>query len=310
MAMSPQSAQSARNHYTTQKSIVASAVARALAETRRAVQTQDPRPLTGILMGYQLLAAQKAVAAIAAEVAGVPFDVMGDLPRGVQPVTLPAAFIGVTADGNKLDNYVAAVLADMAAELENGALFRDLMWEMEQLVASEVADAGRSAAGVEIWNAPLWDNYVRVLNPPSCADCVILAGRIYKDNEGFDRHPNCDCEHWPVETWGDAEAAGLVTSPMDAFDRGLVTGLTQAEEAAIRAGADISAVINSRRGKRKVTVGGQRLKITTAGTTRRAAWRKNHPNLPYRLRPESIYKIAGEDRAELLRLLKVYGYIH
>lgn len=310
MATPAASVARARNHYTTQKQIVADAVRRVLAETRRAIQTQEPRPLIGILMAYQLLAAQKGVTAIAAEAAGVPFDVMGELPRGVpQPVTIPAAFMGVTADGNKLDNYVSAVLANMAADLEQGALFQDLLWQMQQIVASEVADAGRSATGVEIWSKPLWTNYVRVLNPPSCPECTILAGRIYRDNEGFERHPNCDCQHWPVENWEAAHDAGLVSSPGEAWDKGYITGLTKAEEQAIRDGADMTQVINSRRKKRKVTVAGQTLKTTLSGTTRTAAWRRDNPNLPYRLRPESIYKIAAGDQAEILRLLKLYGYL-
>lgn len=310
MVTSAQSAARARNHYQTQKILVAEAVRRVLAQTRRAVQSQDPRPITGILMAYQLLAAQKALAAITAEVAGVPFDIMGDLPRGREPYVIPAAFMGVTAEGWRLEDYVGATLEQMAADLEAGTAFSELLWQMQQVVASEVADAGRSAAGAEIYVGPLWTNYVRVLNPPSCPRCVILAGRVYPDNEGFERHPNCDCVHWPVEDWERAHDLGLVSSPMEAFEKGYVTGLSKADTQAIEDGADIIAVVNAHRGMVKTKIAGQTLKITTAGTTRRSAWRRDNPRLPYRLRPESIYKIAGDDRAEALRLLKLYGYIH
>jgi hypothetical protein len=33
--------------------------------------------------------------------------------------------------------------------------------------------------------------YIRLLTPPSCARCVILAGRFYRWSDGFKRHPNC-----------------------------------------------------------------------------------------------------------------------
>jgi hypothetical protein len=71
---------------------------------------------------------------------------------------------------------------------------------------------------------------------------------------------------------------------------------------AIRDGADIFQVVNARRTKAGMyTAGG--LKYTTESTTKRG--RKRGP----RLMPESIYKIAGSDRAEAIRLLRFHGYL-
>lgn len=296
-AVSPASAARARKHYQTQADLVSEAVIAAMAEAQRAVRTRDGRQVAAILMAYQLLAAEEAVAAMAEE-------------AGRSPLVIPNAFVGFTALGYPLENYVDAVVDAMATELEQGQAFTEIVAGLEQLLASEVADAGRSAAGAEIWAEPLWTNYVRLLNPPSCARCVILAGRVYRDNEGFERHPRCDCVHWPVSDWEAAHDAGLVSSPMEAFNKGLVTGLSAADTKAIEDGADIIAVVNAHRGMRTASIFGRDgVKITTEGTTRYAAWRKAHPNLPYRLRPESIYDIAGDDRAEALRLLRLYGYI-
>jgi hypothetical protein len=50
------------------------------------------------------------------------------------------------------------------------------------------------------------------------------------------------------------------------------------------------------------------VKATLEGTTRRSEWRRKHPNLPIRLRPESIYEHAT-DHADAIRLLRLYGYI-
>lgn len=129
---------------------------------------------------------------------------------------------------------------------------------------------------------------------------------------------NCDCQHWPVKSWAAAERAGLVTDPMTAFERGQVTGLSEADARAISDGADFNAVANTTRGGGRRPPGmtnavtaeifGRTVKATLEGTTKRSEWRRKHPNLPIRLRPESIYEHA-KDRDDALRLLRLYGYL-
>jgi hypothetical protein len=204
------------------------------------------------------------------------------------------------------------------------------MADLEQLLLSEIADAGRTASQVEIVGRPDWTNYVRMLNPPSCARCVILAGRIYRDLDAFDRHPLCDCVMVPVENWQAAHDAGLISSAQDAFDRGDIAthrtlpngtrrrepGLSKADLQAIGDGANIVEVVNATRGLNapgitaalRTEVFDRKVKATTDGTTKRAAWRKANPTRLVRLRPESIYAFAS-DRDDAIRLLKLYGYI-
>jgi len=172
-----------------------------------------------------------------------------------------------------------------------------------------VHDAGRSASQVEFVSRPDWTNYVRVLNPPSCKRCVPLAGRIYRDLEAFQRHPLCDCVMVPVDSWEDAHDAGYVFSPAEAFEKGMIRDLTVAERQAITDGADITTVINSSSGIYTADLFGRRVKATTFGTTKRAAWRRANPTRLVRLRPESIYRIADGDRDEAIRLLRLYGYL-
>jgi hypothetical protein len=196
--------------------------------------------------------------------------------------------------------------ADVQAEL----------YRLDRAVQSHVADAGRTASQVEFVARPLWQNYVRMLTPPSCARCAILAGRIYRDLEAFKRHPGCDCVMVPVQDWESAHDAGLVASFQRAFEAGDVRGLSKADEQAIRDGAQPHVVVNAYRGlgapgvtaAQTVTLYGRRAKITTDSTTRHSAWRKAHPNLPVRLRPESIYEHA-KDREDAIRLLRLYGYL-
>jgi hypothetical protein len=182
------------------------------------------------------------------------------------------------------------------------------MADLEQLLTSEVADAGRSASQVEFVARPEWTNYVRMLTPPSCARCAILAGRIYRDLDAFQRHPGCDCVMVPVESWQSAHDEGLVASPDQAFRDGQVRGLSEADAKAIADGADMAQVVNATRGIQTVDLFGRRAKATTFGTTKRAAWRKANPTRLVRLRPESIYEFA-KDRDDAIRLLQLYGYI-
>ncbi len=187
---------------------------------------------------------------------------------------------------------------------------------VEQLIQSEVQDAGRTASQVEFVTRPDWTNYVRMLNPPSCPRCAGLAGRIYRDLDAFARHPGCDCVMVPVDSWQEAHDAGYVSSFADAFEKGQVRGLSEADAEAIADGADPIEIVNATRGTSQpgitnaltVDLFGHRVKATTYATTKRAAWRKKNPTRLVRLRPESIYAVAT-DRADAIRLLRLYGWI-
>ena len=104
------------------------------------------------------------------------------------------------------------------------------MAEVEQLIESEVAGRGPRGVPGGDGRGPDLAELRRVLVPPSCKRCVVLAGRIYRDLEGFKRHPKCDCQHWPVQSWEEAHDAGLVSSPREAFEKGEIRDLTVARD--------------------------------------------------------------------------------
>jgi hypothetical protein len=109
---------------------------------------------------------------------------------------------------------------------------------------------------------------------------------------------NCDCIHIPVAA---AEAAGIVQDPMVVYnamtpEERTKAGWSRAEQQAIKDGASISAVTNVHRGGVYVA-GGRR--FTHEGGTRRRP----------RITPEQIYRDAGGDRDEAIRLLRLHGYI-
>lgn len=121
------------------------------------------------------------------------------------PLTMPSAFVGVSSKGFPISEPIVATIDSVVpAPVEP---LPDTWWEdasafmsqVEQLIESEIRDAGRTASQVEFVSRPDWQNYVRMLVPPSCPRCAILAGRIYRDLEEFSRHPSCDCVMVPVQ---------------------------------------------------------------------------------------------------------------
>lgn len=298
----------ARNHYRNQQKVALAGV-RAVRRVVKAATTPAAATTaaTTTLATYQLASALNGARTMAAE-------------AGRELLTAPAAFAGTTQLGWPIETPIETIIDRLTADIEQDIqrMTDQMLAGLDLFVQSEIIAAGADAASVEIVMEPAWTNYVRVLVPPSCDRCTILAGRIYRDNESFARHPGCDCQHFPVSSWAEAERAGLITDPMVAFDRGLVRGLSRADTQAIRDGADIQEVVNAKRGGGRRPKGmtnaisaevfGRTVKATTEGTTKRAAWRKAHPGLPIRLRPESLYEHA-KDRDDLLRLLRLYGYL-
>lgn len=311
----------ARSHYDRQRRVGLAA----LAAVRRLFKT-NPRPsipeIAAVGAGYQVASATLATRTTAG------------FAGSSQPLTVARQFMGVSSYGFSLTEPIIATI-DRTVPAPPEAMpdpwwddAQAFMADIERLILSEVADAGRTASQVEFVARPDWTNYVRMLNPPSCARCAILAGRIYRDLDAFKRHPLCDCVMVPVTDWESAHDAGLVASAQEAFDKGLIrtkvssdgtetrSGFSKADEQAIRDGANIVEVVNATRGLGApgITAGlrtelfGKSVKATTEGTTKRAAWRKANPSRLVRLRPESIYEFA-KDRDDAIRLLKLYGYI-
>lgn len=219
---------------------------------------------------------------------------------------VPAAFAGWSSDGRPLRSLLD--FAPQHAErsgMDEGQRFLDIvahtLAEDAARQATEVSVATRGGVG-----------YVRLVNPPCCQRCAVLAGRVYRWSEGFERHPQCDCDMIPSDE-ADPYDPRIVIGPEDVKD------LTINQRRAIADGADMNQVINAHRqgsrSKDKMT--------TTSGITRRAqagkrlieesgiGGKKGRYFIPKRARltPEGIYTLAGEDRDLALRLLQRHGYI-
>jgi hypothetical protein len=263
---------------------------------------------------------------------------------------------GVASDGRELEPLLYGAVAEAkgavaGGQSAQGALAQGGRW-LDMAVWTQIADAARGASGVGIAARPHVGGYVRMLNPPSCSRCAVLAGKWFRYNQGFNRHPRCDCVHIPANE----DMAGDLRTDPAAYFRSLSAAeqdaaFTKAGAEAIRAGADIGQVVNARRGARGLTPAGARLTdaeaqmlrggldrgrlqsvdvfgqqvfVTTEGTTTRGlagqrlgakqtgtkqqGARYRSARTP-RLMPESLMQIAGDDRAELVRLLRRFGYI-
>jgi hypothetical protein len=224
----------------------------------------------------------------------------------------------VSADGRPLPSLLAQPLIDVYADLGNGMTLDQAMTagmdSLDRILTTELQDAARSAESVTMVVHRV-TYYIREVEPGACGRCQILEGVHYKVNAGFLRHPHCRCHHKPgVAVYDDpidgrrAPRAGSQDRQQtlrDIFDNMSVEQqnktFTVSGAQAIRDGADVQSVVNSRRSGMST--------ISDAYGTRYATTTAGARNGRVRLLPEAIYKIAGSDRAELMRLLQVNGYI-
>lgn len=246
-----------------------------------------------------LTTAQYASAALAEPLA----DTLGG--RTAERVN-SAAFAGLASDGRPLLGLLfqpaLTVLHLLSTGWSKPRALASGRATLDMLTSTQVADAYRLATGVAVVAHPELAGYERIVHLPACDRCIVLAGKIYRWSQGFQRHPSCDCTMEPV-TREQYRERNLDNHPralfeqMSTLDQDRRFGKANAD--AIRDGADITQVVNARHGMQSSVDGfGHRTKTTTVGAHGQAA----------RLTPESIYQEAAS-REDALAMLKRYGYI-
>lgn len=272
-----------------------------------------------------LTAAQNAAALLAQPYLAALAREQGVTPSPVGLVN-PAAFAGMAADGRPLENLLMQpalrTLGLLAAGADDGEALKSGLASLTRILATETADAGRTAVGAGMVANRSFVTYIRHVVLPACGRCIVLAGREYAWSTGFRRHPRCDCG-----------VIGIVHRPGQGYDKPdpdmpeeLFAKMTRAEQdkaftnagaQAIRDGADIGQVVNARRGM--TTAGGK--SVTTEGTTVRGIAGKRLGNLAKRPgeryrrskiprpTPAQIYEDAAGDRDLAIRLLERFAYI-
>lgn len=255
--------------------------------------------------------------------------VLGETDIPDRPVAdfRPESLVGMASDGRRLDTLAYGAVTEAKTAVGNGATPQQALnaggtW-LDMMVKLQVADAARQAVGVLTASRKNLSGTVRVLNPPSCQRCAILAGRFYRWSTGFQRHPRCDCVNLPSRDarWADAE--GFIADPMDAYRQGHIRDLTEAQKFAIDNGADIGKVVNATRGMS--TTATRRAVKSVEGTVAQAAPGALDILGPLRraqearggaqaaaqglLTPEGIYQQAKGDRDKAIALLREWGYL-
>lgn len=238
---------------------------------------------------------------------------------------VPDAFVGAAGDGRPVDGLLEHSVVRAKERVAAGSSARQALassgqW-LSMAVGTVLSDTGRAAETVAMAVRPV-GGYVRMLNPPSCSRCAVLAGRWYRSNEGFQRHPGCDCRHIPAAESVGGDLTVDTRAYFDSLDPAEQDRIfTKAGAEAIREGADIGQVVNARRGMNTaatasgrrvlapVQVGGRDVFITREGITRRGlASRARTGRRGERLMPETIRSVATS-KADYLRLLRTNGYI-
>lgn len=293
-------------------------------------RTAGPR-IYGYISAAQELAADQAPSYIqqAFAVQGISVEL---------PPINPRNFAGATADSFDMERLLVGTVVAAKRKMERGGDMHDAYASgaayLTTVTRSEITDAGTAAdqvaliavqrteasplakppaSGVIVSDTGAKKRYgwVRMLNPPSCARCAVLAGRFYKWNDGFERHLNCDCRHIPVE---EQIAGDLTTDPQKYFNSLSIADQEKyfgvANSAAIAAGGDLNQIVNAALRKGGVyTVGGRR--YTREGVTRRGYYGTREAGRARQRRPTpyQIMKDARGDQAAAVRLLKQFGYI-
>lgn len=207
----------------------------------------------------------------------------------------PDRFVVTAPDGRPMwslaDEYVIAAKVAVAGGASSAEALQQAGVKLTSAVLTTMADTRRQVYQADIIQRPKLSGYARMLNPPSCSRCIVLAGKHYRWNQGFLRHPRCDCMHIPAS---ESIAGEFRVDPRAYFD-----SLSKAEQdraftidgaKAIRDGADISRVEN----------------VRMRGLSTETSHRKS--GTPYRLTVNDIYGAAGT-RADAIRLLRMEGYI-
>lgn len=243
----------------------------------------------------------------------------------------PSALVGAAGSGVPTEVLAYSAVVHAKTAVGTGATEAQALATAAAYLSTAtgtlLSDTGRTAEKMA-GNARRVTWYVRMLTPPSCGRCVILAGKATTSSTAFDRHERCDCHNIPQVESVDGDLTVDANAYLESLDdKDLAHSLgSQANAQAFKDGADPAQLINAYRRSGAVSTAqqyGRTVKYTTSGTSSRGlAYRamsqmRANQRLDARgrniitnrrLMPESIYQIA-KDSADARRLLRLYGWI-
>lgn len=196
---------------------------------------------------------------------------------------------GVASNGRPLDSLLYGGVIEAKQAVGAGASPADGLAQggrwLGMVSSSQVIDAATMAQGISRVCRPAITGYIRTVSGGACKRCAVLAGKWYRYNASFERHPRCNCDGMETTERFDKSKmlADAKAEVKHVIASGGVTDLTVAERAALSEGADFSSIVNSR----QVTQFNRSLGHT---------------------RVEDIYREATS-RDEAIALLKDHGFI-
>lgn len=224
-------------------------------------------------------------------------DTLDELGIDPAPATVQVDVRGLVATssaGTLIEDVLDAAPIRTLSLVKDGTSIVDAMASTRKWIGQTAYDLVQEASGdasiVDTASRRQVTGYVRMLTPPSCARCAILAGRWYRWNDGFDRHPHCDCVHIPAAEYVAGDIRVDPKAYFDSLDKWDWDDLhlNTRDRAAIEAGANPITVINTR--QRGSPIGKRR-------------------NSKKRLTIDEIYDQAGDNRDLALELLQRQGYL-
>ena len=222
-----------------------------------------------------------------------------------------AAFLATAPDGRSMSSLLDQSVIHAKTAVRDGATAAGALSMAESWLSGTLltvmADTRRGVVGADIAQRPAIAGYTRMLNPPSCSRCTILAGRWFRWNAGFQRHPSCDCIHVGSTSKAFALESGYFSDPYDYFNslpkaeqdklfrphgvsREKAAQIGKSNARAIRDGSDIFRIENVR----------LRGLSTAKGNLRFGA--------PSRMTVDDIYRTAGT-RTNAIKMMEQEGYI-
>jgi len=285
--------------------------------------------------------AQKRVAVAAAEFVPATLHATGLAKSDVPSWSIDTRqWVGTVGDGRPTESLLYGAVIHTKSAIKEGAstpeaLAAGSQW-LSASLGSLLSDTARGVEQAATYARPV-AGYVRMLTPPSCGRCVVLAGKWFRMNRGFERHPGCDCIHVPApESVAEDMRVNAVDylHSLDESSLAKVLGSKANARTWLEFGQDsptqtMNQLINAYRktgGIRTAQIYGKSVKYTLEGTTRRGVayhqmsrvralsamgeskdGRYRRINAP-RLMPESIFQIA-ENKAHAERLLRDHGWL-
>lgn len=209
---------SALEHYERQQRLTAAGLLAA-----RRYRWRDARSIAQVIATFQVATARDSLDSVD--------RMLEEQQIEAPPVArvVPQAFAGTASDGRPLVTMLEQAVSESAVGL---------------MVVTQLQDAGRAAAATSIATRPKV-GWVRMISPGACSRCAVLAGKFFRFNKGFLRHPRCACRHIPST---EALYGDPLTDPSVYFDSLAKSEqdriFTEAGAEAIRLGADMGQVVN------------------------------------------------------------------